>query len=550
MAALNPNIPLTAFEDGGGQRRGSSVMSTLGDMMKLEQARQQIEDYDRDRDDQAQVRRIIAASNGDAESAITNLKKSGFVRQATEWEDKLLDQRKKNADILKAKLDREDTLLGMGRQIAQGVLENPTAEGWMTGRQRMDALGDPAITAAVFGDQYDPATIQARMQQAVAMGTTATEFNRQKREGIEDALSGKWDLAVARWLSTAQSQEEWDGILNSFKEQGAPGAILQRVPKEWSPAAAQQMFDITMTPNERADNAIQSRNADTSAKNAETSAMNAETARINANKPRTESSSGSSGPNETTRRAAENWRATEYARLAAATRSGDWKPTPEERAAEHRRIEEHYKNILGGSASAPTPREVGGGTGTLGQMMGGDVTVSPVTTVSTFQGQKISGAPSPGGLHRADMTRVTEPATTARGGSATAPPPPGRPSDIGEVAAAAGGSPNSAPAAPTTTGRPLVPPSAAMGSRAAWLTGDTPDPPAPKQDIPLGNDEGALTPLDLKKDVQAVRDRVRRVLQGLKDPKTGKPIVVDDENIDLFLSKPANLKRLNISGGR
>lgn len=150
-------------------------------------------------------------------------------------------------------------------------------------RARQIFIGRNWIKPEEMSEQYDPAQNQAHIAEGIEVAKQIEL--RQKQIEIEAKLADNKPKTFKEWLTNAsqllsgvQSQDQWTGALQSLKAAGASDQVLAQFSPMFSPAAAAQAGTLGMTPNERADNATQAKNADTAAKNAASNVTEAELA--------------------------------------------------------------------------------------------------------------------------------------------------------------------------------------------------------------------------------------------------------------------------------
>lgn len=269
---LDPSIPL-----GVRTPEPSSPMRTLGGMFQLRAMQQQTEagqlaldDKRRADAEERAVQDAFRSSGGDVHGAIKQLETAGYGMVAMGLRGKVAEQQSKRAEEIGKTLANQKAALTIAAQIAQGIGDE---DSFQVGRRAIGAILGPEL-AQQLGDRYDP----ARLQQAVAWGTERSHFLDQQDRAIKNALEAgkmaqaaskdarewqakrpeivqKWTASVGGMLALTRNQQEWDGTLTQFHQNGVEPEILAQFGRQWSPGAAQRAGLLAMTPDQRADNA-------------------------------------------------------------------------------------------------------------------------------------------------------------------------------------------------------------------------------------------------------------------------------------------------------
>jgi hypothetical protein len=214
-------------------------------------------------EDQA-IRTAMVNNGGDVESALAELRTSGDigVTAATKLQKQITDARMSDLRTQDETLKATQAKLTQASQFLRGVEDRPEEE-------RADAYTQivPHVRAIVgpdlgkmLPDEYDPSVVG----QAITWGETAQQTLERRRAALEAArqaqVSAKNDRdkdeyytkSLGNWLSTVESQDEWDAALKFAKEQGAPDITLQKFGTEFSDEAKTRAEQLGMTPAERA----------------------------------------------------------------------------------------------------------------------------------------------------------------------------------------------------------------------------------------------------------------------------------------------------------
>lgn len=217
------------------------TMTSLAQLSKLRDAQRQ--EFEKRQADE-QLKRIFAAStradgSPDYDRAINSLYSSGFVDQATELQKQVDAHRKTAGESAKLENDLHTAQAELIARALQAVKDERTYQ---------IAIGAVPELAQQLGPQYDP----EKVAQALAAGTSVTEYNKQQNALIDRALKGDGYQAVAGMLALAKSPEMWQSALDFGRVYGVPDAQLQQF-GEFSPENVQRAGQLGMSPKERAD---------------------------------------------------------------------------------------------------------------------------------------------------------------------------------------------------------------------------------------------------------------------------------------------------------
>ena len=193
--------------------------------------------------DAAAIRKVLTETGGDVVAALPRLRTIA-PRAALEFETEIARRQKEGFDALKSKQELASKQLDLGIRLLQGV-DNQQAYDLV---RPMIGTMAPQIAEAM-GETYDP----ARVQQFLQVGLTQKDLYDRRQDALKLFTEGKGAQGVGQYLSTAQSQEEWDGILKSAGALGVPAAVLAPFGTTYSPEAAARAGQLAITPEKRAE---------------------------------------------------------------------------------------------------------------------------------------------------------------------------------------------------------------------------------------------------------------------------------------------------------
>jgi len=228
--------------------------------LEQQRLRQDISTHDQAIQDDAAIRNELmktknAKGEPDIDAAIKNLYTNGHPQAAVKLDEHIQTARKRAADADKVAIENKAGSAKAVSQHLQNVHDEPSFQAARTAIHNL--IGPEA--AAPLGDTYNPTVIE----QAIAAGTEAgVHWKRVKdaQDAIEEALKAgraeqnnaperlaKWTAAVGKTMETSRSQEDWDQHLQSLKLYGAPDAVLETYPAQFSPAGVKQAHANAMT---------------------------------------------------------------------------------------------------------------------------------------------------------------------------------------------------------------------------------------------------------------------------------------------------------------
>lgn len=264
---LDPSIPLQA--QGINIRPFSQSLGEAMQMQGMQQQNQQnallIQKQQREQAAQDAFRKAVQETQGDYDAAVDILERQGFGDMALNVRKSLFEQRIQSADLLEKETKTTGERMKQATQLMQGAT---SPEAYKRIVPRVRALVGPEL-AAQIPDVFDPAFVESAVQwgmsaaEKAAMRTAATgEF----RAGLDAAKDGReahsfFTGAVAKWLTTASTQEEWTAALAGARQMGASAETLAQFSPEFSPEAVQQASALSMTPEERATLALNKQQA-------------------------------------------------------------------------------------------------------------------------------------------------------------------------------------------------------------------------------------------------------------------------------------------------
>jgi hypothetical protein len=238
-------------------------MQTEDPQYKLDQVR--LRKLQEEEQDDTLLRRALAANGGDPEKALEALRGQGQIgvnaasklqKQVTDARRSALDDQHKQLTFLKDRIDIAAKLLPALPEKA----DDPTALEAFRGAY---ATVLPQLRATVGKElsqhtpEPDAPDLLARVGTMLDWGTTASQrlearrvaldLARQGVEGSKDARAADeyFTKALGTWLSTVDSQEEWDQALKETKALGAKAETLAKFGLQWSPEAAARATTFT-----------------------------------------------------------------------------------------------------------------------------------------------------------------------------------------------------------------------------------------------------------------------------------------------------------------
>lgn len=232
--------------------------------LQNEQRRREIEDDD--------AIRSALQENDNPDSAIDRLYQAGRAEAAGLLSKNLYAQRKAKGEEVDRAVKTQKEQVGFAAQILQSATDQ---QSWDSARTAAQTVLPPELFQHV-PPLYDP----AKQKQLVDWGTTVGEKLTAQQNAIANANKA-WDLSLSQardwrereeanrkareyWsksasslLSTAHSQEEWDGHQRMLANSGAPVDLLAEYGNQFSPQAVEKAKTLGMSPTESSNAAHQ-----------------------------------------------------------------------------------------------------------------------------------------------------------------------------------------------------------------------------------------------------------------------------------------------------
>lgn len=267
------------------------VFSLLGTLMNMKEQAQRIrlygqqeEDRQRDLDDDAAIRTTLQKftpidqttgqyGNPDFDKALNTLYGTGRGSAATKLQNTILDWNTKQLATLQQRNTADAAAIKQASMFAQGITDDAT---FARAMPQIASLLGKQRAMQIFGDRYDKNVIE----QAMTQGETSSEHLarmqfgysqaedalKHTREAIQDqrdwadklpAIQKAWTNAGSGFLSTAQSQQDWDNglkMLNQGMMNLSPDErdmVIGQFGATFSPVARERARLLGMTQNER-----------------------------------------------------------------------------------------------------------------------------------------------------------------------------------------------------------------------------------------------------------------------------------------------------------
>lgn len=239
---LDPRIPL-AIQPPPPPRDPFARMAELGaikQQMEAQAAQQRAIEADR------AVRDIMARYPNDPDRTLQALEQGGYGPEAVALAGKYAENRKKTADALKTDLDNQLSTF----DLASRVLSSADERTYPLVRQMLSTIQG---VGSLLPEQYDPSAIERLM----SVGMTAKDTLAQRAKAVERLRSGEDKQALAEYLATVQSPEEYQQVLQMAPQLGFADSVIGLFDPEFSPAAIEKARTMALTEKQRADLAME-----------------------------------------------------------------------------------------------------------------------------------------------------------------------------------------------------------------------------------------------------------------------------------------------------
>jgi hypothetical protein len=226
-----PN-PLALMTAAAQAEQARSLVETR--RLAAEKARQQAAD-------DAAVRRALAATGGDVEAALPQLRQIA-PKAALEFETEIGKQRTSHLEAMGKGLENQKKQLDHLFQVWGLVKDQPSLEAI----RPLFVKSFPDLDAALPTDYGDGSAVQAVSNAAMSRKDQLD----QKQNVVKLFAEGKVHEAVGQALSMTTTPEEWNSYLAGAKALGAPPEILAAY-GGWSPDAPARAAQLAIPPAKR-----------------------------------------------------------------------------------------------------------------------------------------------------------------------------------------------------------------------------------------------------------------------------------------------------------
>lgn len=288
---LDPGIPFQAL-GGGNMVQPVSPFQTLGDIMKLREGQQRINENDdllkqkqQAQDDDNAIRTVVQqhASNLqpgqplDFNGIITDLHAMGRPGAAFKVQDQVFKSNKDKADELKTTADANKTRLDIAIKMAEGITDQSSFDRAMP---QLTSLVGPDL-AKQFGTQYDADTIKQLVKSGYSISDQLKEqsdiFDRSQKlitqqaealkngrdwEAKKPTIVNDWTNLGSQYLSLSKTPDDWAHGLQMLQGgvSGLPkevqDAVLSKFATSFSPQAVDDARKLGMTQSQRSNETL------------------------------------------------------------------------------------------------------------------------------------------------------------------------------------------------------------------------------------------------------------------------------------------------------
>lgn len=182
-----------------------------------------------------------------ADEVIQGLRDRGYHEKAADLQEKLDKSRDRALDMHIKDLDVADKNLTHAASLMDAVAQatGAEAETYAQVAPKVRELVGPEL-GKMIPDAYDPAFVQKATQWGMSMKDKLSV----RKDAASSLLSNNKDArdadkhfteATAKWLTTVDSQDEWDETLANAAGLGASPKVLAQFGKEYSPEAVERV---------------------------------------------------------------------------------------------------------------------------------------------------------------------------------------------------------------------------------------------------------------------------------------------------------------------
>lgn len=260
---------------GGIASVGQAVSGTMADLVKyrLEAPRRETEQIAlEEKKREVKIRQAIddawTTSGGDADKAVSSLEAKGHGSaamalrgQVAGWRKDLLGEQATKIDLMTKRLTMASQLLPAPPTQRDDPAQLAAYHSAYTAAlpQLRETIG-PELSK--FTPEPDDPDLLPKIDTMREWGMTQAQKLETRRAAIElarlgvdqsrDARSAEehHTKALGQWLSTVDTQQEWDAALTSAKSMGASESVLKKFGPTYSKDAAAKALDLALTPEQ------------------------------------------------------------------------------------------------------------------------------------------------------------------------------------------------------------------------------------------------------------------------------------------------------------
>ncbi|MGH9452354.1 MAG: hypothetical protein ACRD2O_00110 [Terriglobia bacterium] len=236
------------------QQEQQNQQTIAQQQIKTQEAQQQQQDIQR-------FNKVFQDSGGDWNQAVQNASGAGvsplFLQQAQLNRTNLLKQMQGYSEGQSSLLNDRADAMGKAAMVIKDTA--PDQRGAVAAQQlnvlKMSGIFQPGElpdTVPTDDASLDNFIVHSKATQDLVQEAQANKIAKMKQPGEQAEQTVQQTQNVAQLLANAPGAASWQSILSNAKMQGIPDSVLAQFPQSYSPDAARQAAQMSLSPESRA----------------------------------------------------------------------------------------------------------------------------------------------------------------------------------------------------------------------------------------------------------------------------------------------------------
>lgn len=202
----------------------------------------------------------VESGKVDYQKTLRELRANNLLDYAGQVQDQWIKERKNTADEIKQTLEDFNTRLDKSRTLLYGIHDQASLD---RVRPYLELeLGKEY--SSMIPTTYDPeafkslSTLGEAADQYAKRQTFAMDMAKKALDNASEEFKANedWKTSWSSWVSTVNSQEQYDAAMNSYAQNGAPLDIVMQFGTRWSPDVKKRATDAALGAKERENNKV------------------------------------------------------------------------------------------------------------------------------------------------------------------------------------------------------------------------------------------------------------------------------------------------------